>query len=337
MLLSIIIPVYNGAGKIEKCLDSIYSQGLNFNDFEVICVDDKSPLSSSVEALSNYKYATGESEVSEIKPPNLIIIENIENIRQGGARNEGVKIAKGDYIQFIDQDDVFLPGALSKIISCIGEFKPIDMMMFDHSLSKNGQLKPKQYSHNSPGIYSGLDFFKKNEFTWAPWGYLYRREFLLNNHLRFVEKVQFEDVDFVIDCIRHAKSICFIDFASILYTHNEDSQTNIGNDSFEKIDFMGQLMNRVRNLSHEIRKSDEDAAEIVRRHYIAGFKIMSYRLIWVNFKDKRGIINKWLKGGFKDEDDRYLSLFSQWPTLSALLLQIAGPFLRYKIRKKRGK
>lgn len=56
MFLSVIIPVYNGKGKIEKCLESIYSQGLPFDKFEVICVDDKSPDPTSLKALKEYKY-----------------------------------------------------------------------------------------------------------------------------------------------------------------------------------------------------------------------------------------------------------------------------------------
>lgn len=58
MYLSIIIPTYNCKGKIEKCLDSIYSQGIDMDDFEIICVDDCSPDKSSVEAIKSYKYNT---------------------------------------------------------------------------------------------------------------------------------------------------------------------------------------------------------------------------------------------------------------------------------------
>ncbi|MDE6490944.1 MAG: glycosyltransferase [Muribaculaceae bacterium] len=56
MLLSIIIPVYNGAKEIGRCLDSIYSQGADPDSFEVICVDDCSPDPSSVEAVASYRY-----------------------------------------------------------------------------------------------------------------------------------------------------------------------------------------------------------------------------------------------------------------------------------------
>lgn len=56
MKLSIIIPVYNGDKEIGRCLDSIYSQGLDENQFEVICVDDASPSDSTAEAVRSYKY-----------------------------------------------------------------------------------------------------------------------------------------------------------------------------------------------------------------------------------------------------------------------------------------
>ena len=56
MDLSIIIPVYNGAATIGRCLDSIYAQGLDEKQYEVICVDDCSPDPFSVAAIDNYKY-----------------------------------------------------------------------------------------------------------------------------------------------------------------------------------------------------------------------------------------------------------------------------------------
>lgn len=58
MKLSIIIPVYNGAKEIGRCLDSIFSQGLDENQLEVICVDDASPSDSTAETVRDYRYGT---------------------------------------------------------------------------------------------------------------------------------------------------------------------------------------------------------------------------------------------------------------------------------------
>ncbi len=76
MKLSIIIPVYNASATVCRSLDSIYSQGLDPEDFEVICVDDCS-TDNSVEVLRGYCYAGAH-------PGNLRVVRHLVNKRQGG-------------------------------------------------------------------------------------------------------------------------------------------------------------------------------------------------------------------------------------------------------------
>lgn len=73
--LSIVIPVFNGSNEINICLDSIYSQGMSPEQFEVICVDDCSS-DSTVEVIEDY--------ANRMQPGNLKIIRNNVNKRQGG-------------------------------------------------------------------------------------------------------------------------------------------------------------------------------------------------------------------------------------------------------------
>lgn len=73
--LSIVIPVFNGSNEINICLDSIYSQGMSPEQFEVICVDDCS-TDSTVEVIEDY--------ANRMQPGNLKIIRHNVNKRQGG-------------------------------------------------------------------------------------------------------------------------------------------------------------------------------------------------------------------------------------------------------------
>lgn len=73
--LSIVIPVFNGSNEINICLDSIYSQGMSPEQFEVICVDDCSS-DSTVEVIEDY--------ANRMQPGNLKIIRHNVNKRQGG-------------------------------------------------------------------------------------------------------------------------------------------------------------------------------------------------------------------------------------------------------------
>lgn len=328
MKISFIIPVYNGKNKVERCLDSIYSQGINTNDFEIICVDDASPDSSSIKALEEYR-------LNSKYPSNLKIIIHTENKRQGGARNTGVAHANGDYIHFIDQDDVFNKDVLLRIIDIINKESGIDMVMFDHSLTKDGETTKNRYGHNDNLVYTGLEFFKKNEFTWAPWGYIYRTKFLTDNNIRFVEKVQFEDVDWVVDCISHAHSIRFEHLSTVHYTHNEDSQTNIGNDSLQKVDFLGKQMNRVQKLALKIANIDLEASNIIKNHYLCGYKILTYRLIYLPLSDKKRILNDWYKGRFNESDNQYLKRLSKNPMFMGWIIHLASPMLRLIVKSKK--
>ena len=99
MKLSIIVPVYNMAtdGKLQYCLESLVHQTIT--DYEIIAVDDAS-TDSSMEILSEYerKY-----------PEKFRAVHSDVNRKQGGAKNIGMGLAKGEWIGFIDSDDWVTP------------------------------------------------------------------------------------------------------------------------------------------------------------------------------------------------------------------------------------
>ena len=99
--ISIIIPVYNVEDYLSQCLDSVLSQ--DFDDFEVICVNDGSTDNS---LIILEKYAKLDSRIK--------IISQI-NGGLGSARNTGLKHANGEYVMFIDSDDYISEGSLKKI------------------------------------------------------------------------------------------------------------------------------------------------------------------------------------------------------------------------------
>jgi glycosyltransferase involved in cell wall biosynthesis len=104
MKLSIITPIYNVELYIEKCLLSILQQDLEPDQYEIICINDGSPDNSKEIALLYVG-----------KYPNIIFIDQ-ENQGVSVARNRGLEIAKGDYIAFIDPDDMIHEGSLKHII-----------------------------------------------------------------------------------------------------------------------------------------------------------------------------------------------------------------------------
>ena len=104
MLASFIIPAYNASTTIIRCLDSIYTLGLLEQEFEVICIDDCSK-DNTIKVIEQYAK----------QHTNLTLLSQIENHRQGAARNRGVAIAKGKYIVYIDSDDESDKGILQAL------------------------------------------------------------------------------------------------------------------------------------------------------------------------------------------------------------------------------
>ena len=104
MLLSIVLPVYNVERFLGECLRSIYSQCSNRIDFEVVAVDDCSP-DKSYKILDKYK-----EDYSNFK-----VIKHQENKGLGAARNTGFRNIQGEYVWFIDSDDIIPLNAFSII------------------------------------------------------------------------------------------------------------------------------------------------------------------------------------------------------------------------------
>lgn len=98
---SIVVPTYNRAGIIGKTLKSVLNQ--SFSDFEIIVVDDGSRDSP-------------EQAIAELADQRIRFVRQ-ENAGGGAARNRGIDEARGDYIAFLDSDDIFLPNKLERIAS----------------------------------------------------------------------------------------------------------------------------------------------------------------------------------------------------------------------------
>lgn len=111
--VSIIVPVYNTATQLSRCIDSILNQ--SFRDFELIIVDDGSTDGSG-------KICDDYSDTD-----NRIRVIHKENGGVSSARNRGLDIASGEWIYFIDSDDELLPDGLQSLINCISD--EVDLVM----------------------------------------------------------------------------------------------------------------------------------------------------------------------------------------------------------------
>lgn len=100
-MISVIVPIYNVQKYLSKCIKSILSQ--DYTDFELILVNDNS-TDNSLEICNKFQSIDS----------RIIIINNPQNIGIDKTRFEGIKIAKGDFITFVDSDDWIAPHCLKK-------------------------------------------------------------------------------------------------------------------------------------------------------------------------------------------------------------------------------
>ncbi|MBO5414067.1 MAG: glycosyltransferase [Bacilli bacterium] len=128
-LISIIIPVYNIKGNLlRECLDSILSQ--SYTNFEICIADDASTNLETIEVLKEY-----ERKFSKIK-----VIYRKENGHISEASNSALKLAKGDFIGLVDNDDVLFKDALYYVVEKLNENRKIDLIYSDEDkLDENGK------------------------------------------------------------------------------------------------------------------------------------------------------------------------------------------------------
>lgn len=212
------MPFYNGQSAILKMLDSIYSLSLGTKEFEVIIVDDCSPvLAESV--LSDY------IETHQ----NITIIRHESNKRQGGAKNTGIRIAMGKYIAFVDQDDVIyfenMHVGLLKAIKY-----DVDMLACHYTiLNEKGQTKGYGLDKGDGEIMTGKDFCENYfvpGYNLAPWAILYKREFLLRVNHPYEENVVMEDSDWIAWHWIHADRVGIFNKPIYMWCMNPNSITH---------------------------------------------------------------------------------------------------------------
>lgn len=196
-MVSIILPVFNAERFLSQCLDSILRQ--TYQDWELIAVDDGSK-DGSMEILKSYE-----------KRDHRIHIISKENEGVSIARNIALKHAHGDYIYFVDSDDIVMPEALMILVKAMesgkatfvkSDFLPIDEQGKQVFINKKQVIRRR---------YDGLvmdseKFFKKILMKeYFLWTCLFRKEIIEKYHIQFIPHCRLmEDAAFVVDYLLYS-------------------------------------------------------------------------------------------------------------------------------------
>ena len=192
--LSIIVPVYNVESYIRPCFESIFNQGLDESDYEVIIVNDGS-TDKSMKMIADI-----------IRQHNNITIINQENQSLSVARNNGITAAKGEYILMPDSDDLLIKNSVPILLEKALETK-VDLVVADF-LKMNGPAfelletnYPSQYEFKMK-VKTGHELFIEDlkPYECYVWRTMYRRSFLLDNELFFIPGINYQDIPFTHKC-----------------------------------------------------------------------------------------------------------------------------------------
>ena len=288
MFLSIIIPVYNAQDTLPKCLDSIWGQGLSEGDFEVICVDDCSTDNSC-------EYIKGQKSFHR----NLVLIKNLTKKRAGGARNEGVKAAKGEYVVFIDSDDYYHPDSLRQMVE-LQKRKKYDILMANSSREMFGRPSNLGVHSNNETVYSGRDFMLNNALPNSPWKYIFKRSLMVDNNIWFEECVAAEDIDWIFKLTLEAQCVRYVNILLVHYVINPQGQTQ--RITVKNIHDTCKAAIRLQDLSHLY---DEQISNLILQHakvyFVAAVKRMCRFFAFV------GVKSHIIKEYFNSVDTRILA------------------------------
>jgi CDP-glycerol glycerophosphotransferase len=211
--LSVIVPFYNVESYLAECLDSVIGQ--SFTDFEVVLVDDGSPDGSRRVAD---EYAA--------RDPRLRVVER-ENGGLGAARNTGIREARGQYLSFVDSDDVLPLHALDKLMAAAREsgsdivVGAVDRFNSVRRWQATWVSDVHETAHTGITISEHLPLLR-NLYTWDK---VFRRDFWDAQDLWFREGVAYEDQPIITQLFARAASIDVLPDVVYLYRSRDDNSS----------------------------------------------------------------------------------------------------------------
>ena len=184
--LSVIVPLYNSAAWLPKCLDSLLSQDLDASEYEIICVDDGSPDHSKDLAAS---YAAAH--------PNVKVVSQ-SNQGTAGARNTGMRHSVGKYLCFVDPDDYVEKNVYGGLVKRMEE-EQLDMLRFNYRIvdEQYREMEKSEMENKfdySSQLMSGMDFLAKRlDVSCYVWAYIYRASLIKDNGIWCIQGEYIDD------------------------------------------------------------------------------------------------------------------------------------------------
>lgn len=288
VLVSCIIPVYNTAEYLYEFFDSLLKQ--SFQNFEIICVDDDS-TDTSVSIILEYQ-----------KKKDIILLRNHTRLGAAQSRNRGLNVARGEYVIFLDSDDILHLEMLGRMYRCCKQndadiamcyleyFKNEERIPIENT-EKNGWIIPDYPVIEEPGNFEHIFQVVLN----APYDKMIRRELLIHNNIKFQDLPRSNDIFYSYSAVLSSKKIVFVD--QVLYfirymRKGSITATWIEKDGFlcEALDAVFDFMINKKNLTLAYKSLVERAIKDIYKEFERGSRDYQQKL---RSKLKDTYLEKW--------------------------------------------
>lgn len=222
--ISIVMPVYNASNFLDKTVASVKNQTLT--NIELICVDDGS-TDNSLNILNDLA-----------KENNFIKVYHQENKGSGPARNKGIEFSKGEFIAFLDADDIYLDKyALEKMYDLGLKYDGDIVSANLKKISKEGKIELKDESQGGKYKNFGNEIIIDSQSYGVPWAFyknIYKRSFLIKNNIKFPNLLRGQDPIFLANALTLTHEIPVIDVDLYGYNYSVNGGVNYKINTYEK-------------------------------------------------------------------------------------------------------
>ncbi|MDR2802739.1 MAG: glycosyltransferase family 2 protein, partial [Treponema sp.] len=312
-LISFVIPFYKRYNLVKEALESIISSG--FDDIEIILVDDASCSEDSPDeeksALNDLLEFTG-------KYKNIIYVRQEENRGPGAARNRGILLAKGEWLFFMDCDDIIYGDALPELADFLEspQQQDADMVIFNKTMFKypdGGEKIEIVFNGDEISAWRDeliLEWNHEGRVNRNVWCYCYRKTFLLRHYIKCGETYQHDDdyLNFAAAC--YAEKISAFPRCFYEYRMNSPlSLTMLGNEADDVRKKINGRVSLIKRLA-ELCESDIPRDRKARIENLL-YRVILYSLYEPELRKKsapilraldklRGNISRWTDGWQKN-------------------------------------
>lgn len=335
--LSVVVPMYNVALFLKEALDSLLRQGIN-DEMQVILIDDGSKDDTPVlaqEYVDQY--------------PNIFELYLFENGGLGSARNRGTNLAVGEYVTYVDPDDIVVDDSYAKMLKIISKTGSDVIGGAVRRFNSTGKqwtstVHDKAY-HDS---YEAVTLKSHPELIWdtTAWNKVYRLDFIHHYSLYFPEKMLYEDMPMVVPMYSLAKTIDVFDEVMYLWRERDEGTPSITQLTAQKNNFTDRVKGMKMILSSLVKYDAPQNAQNEQLNKMLNFDLRlpftyeKYLALDDEYKDTiyeqvKGFLELLTPPQFNQAHFWYRALYTVWLNQPKDIVQIAiEKFAKYEFHIK---